>query len=129
MRTTWGVFLVLAIGASALMFGLSGYGAQYSDDPSQGLGPIGEDVNKSAENSSVRGGGVEGAASGSDEPLISFILNGASVILETAKLVVALPLALINLGFPAWFAIPVGSIVSIVTSIGIIQFITGRIYK
>jgi len=129
VRTTWGVFLVLAIGAAALMFGLSGYGAQYQDDPSQGLGPVGSGVSDRAENSSVRGGGVEGSASGSDEPLISFILNGGAIILETAKLVVALPLALINLGFPRWFAVPVGAIVSIGTSIGIIQFITGRIYK
>jgi len=129
VRTTWGVFLVLAIGVSALMFGLSGYGAQYQDDPSQGLGPIGEDVTDQANKSSVEGGGVEGAASGSDEPLINFILEGGSILLSTAKLVVALPVALINLGFPSWFAVPVGSIVTIGTSIGIIQFITGRIYK
>jgi hypothetical protein len=129
VRTTWGVFLVLAIGVSALMFGLSGYGAQYQDDPSSGLGPIGEDVEKQANESSVDGGGIEGSASGSDEPLISFILQGGGILLSTAKLVVSLPIALINLGFPTWCAVPVGSLVSIATSIGIIQFITGRVYR
>lgn len=128
MRTTWGVALVLSIGVASLMFSLSGYAGGYGADPTAGLGPVGDDVQDQANASAVETG-VEGAASASDEPLINFILNGGGALLSTAKLVLALPLALQSLGFPSWFALPVGSVVTIGTSIGVIQFITGRIYR
>lgn len=128
MRTTWGVALVLSIGVASLMFSLSGYAGAYASDPTAGLGPVGEGVQEQANKSAVETG-VEGAASGSDEPLVNFILNGGGALLSTAKLVLALPLALQSLGFPSWFAFPVGSVVTIGTSIGVVQFITGRIYQ
>lgn len=127
-RTTWGVFLIIAIGTATLMFTLSGYGAAYGQNPTDGLGPVGSAVGDQAENSSVNDG-VSGAASSTDEPLINFILSGGGALLSTAKLVVLLPVAMMNLGFPAWFAVPVGGVIQIGTGIGILQFITGRIYK
>lgn len=129
MRTTWGVSLVLAIGVATLMFTASGYAGQFGESPTDGLGPVGEQVDDQANESAIKGDGISGAASGSDEPLINFILNGGGALLSTAKLVVTLPVALIGLGFPTWFAAPVGGLITIVTSIGIIQFITGRVYR
>lgn len=128
MRTTWAVALVLAIGVAATMFGASGYAAQTDADPTEGLGPVSDGVGDNADNSSVNTG-VDGAASSTDQPLINFILNGGGAILSTAKLVATLPIALVNLGFPAWFAFPVGSVITITTGIGILQFISGRIYQ
>lgn len=127
-RTTWGVFLIIAIGAATLMFTLSGYGGMYQENPTDGLGPVGDAVQDEAANSSVNSG-VEGAASSTDEPLINFVLSGAGALLTTAKLVLFLPVALSNLGFPIWFAGPVGAVIQIGTGIGIIQFISGRVYR
>jgi hypothetical protein len=122
------VALVLSIGVAALMFSASGYADVTGSDPTAGLGPVGENVETQANESAVNSG-VEGAASGSDEPLINFILSGGGALLTTAKLVVSLPQALQGLGFPVWFARPVGFFVTIGTGIGIIQFISGRIYQ
>lgn len=128
MRTTWGVALALAIGVATIMFTASGYAGQTQADPTEGLGPLGDGVEAQEDNSTIETG-VDGAAGSTDQPLISFILSGGGALLSTAKLVALLPIALINLGFPTWFAVPVGSVVTIGTGIGIVQFISGRIYQ
>jgi len=128
MRSTWAVALTLSIGVASLMFGLSGYGGAVAKDPTDGLGPVGSSVQDQASNSSVESG-VDGAAGNTDQPLITFILNGGGALLSIAQSVVLLPVALMNLGFPAWFAVPIGSLVSIIVGVGITQFIAGRVYR
>jgi uncharacterized protein (DUF983 family) len=44
-------------------------------------------------------------------------------------MVVLLPMTLVDLGFPVWFAVPVGAPATIVASIGVIQFVTGRVLR
>jgi hypothetical protein len=135
MRTSWGVAVVMSIAVASLMFTGSGYGEAFSNNPTDGLGGVGSEVNEQADESAVEqtgddgGGPLAGALGSTDNPLISFILSGGGAILSTIRLVVSLPTVLIGLGFPGWFALPVGAFVSIATSIGIIQFITGRVYR
>jgi hypothetical protein len=131
VRATWPVLFTLSLGIAVLMIQGSGYAATVSGNPTSGLGPLGDSVQEQA-NSSVasnQGDGLAGQASGSDEPLISFILSGGGAILSTAKLVATLPVALISLGAPVWFAVPVGGLAQIVVGIGILQFITNREFR
>ena len=128
-RTTWPVALVLSLGVATLMFQSAGFGAiPGAGEPSAGLEPVGESVQERANESAARNepDAYGGQASGSDDPLINFILHGGGSLLSVLKLVGALPNALINLGFPTWFAYPLGGIVQIVAGIGVIQFVTGR---
>lgn len=73
---------------------------------------------------------VEGSRAASDEgSLVGVIISAGQSIMEITTMVALLPLTLRNLGFPAWFAAPIGSLVYVVSGIGILQFITGRVYE
>jgi len=132
MRTTASVGLVLSIVVASIMFGGSGYASSMANDPSAGLGPIEGDLAQQANNSSVnRGeGGFEGSAGDQDESnLVSFIINGGGAVASIATFVLFLPVGLEALGAPYWFAWPIGLVAQLVASIGLIQFVTGRIYQ
>lgn len=128
-RTTWPVALILSLGIATLMFQSAGFAAiPGAGEPSAGLEPLGESVQDRANSSAAENepDAYGGAASGSDDPLINFILDGGGSLLSVFKLVGALPNALINLGFPTWFAVPLGGLVQIIAGIGVVQFVTGR---
>jgi len=128
-RSLWAVWLVVSIAIASLMFQGAGF-AQIAGagEPSSGLEPLGESVEEQGNTSKVQNNpdAYGGAASGSDDPLINFILDGGGAVLSTFKLLAALPLALTNLGFPLWFSGPVGVVVQLAGGWGIIQFVTGR---
>jgi len=136
VRTTAPVGLVLAIVVASLMWGGSGYGAGVANDPTAGLGPMEQDLEDRANGSNVNrdvegeGSGFEGSAGGGDESnLVSFIINGGQAVMSVATFVLFLPVGLESLGAPYWFAWPMGLVTQLVASIGIIQFVTGRIYQ
>jgi len=132
VRTTWGVAFALSIAVAVLIFQGSGWIAVVGgDDPTQGLGPMGEDVEQKGNSSAIEqeSGGISGAATGGDQPLIAFIFQGLSAVFTTAKIIVGLPGALVSLGMPGWLVYPLGSLLSLLTSIGVFQFVSGRVWK
>jgi hypothetical protein len=121
-----GVVMSLAL-AGALMTGSGFAGLVGKGDPT---GDINEKVNKKAENSTLKDGDLSGEdAPSDDDSIISLVIDGAQEIANIIGMVTLLPLTLINMGFPSWFAIPVGAPITIIASIGLVQFVTGRVLR
>lgn len=128
VRTAFPLAAVLAIGLSAAFFAGSGFNAIVDGDSNleQVTGSVEDEANKSA----AGNGSVSASRGPSDEGSIAgVILSGANSLLSTIQLIVLLPTALQQLGFPFWFAKPIGHVVQIIAGIGFIQFITGRVLE
>lgn len=125
MRTTYPLFVVIALGVMLLMFQGSGFNALIQG--SQAPGPVGDEV-ESQGNSSVANDeqSLNASRQASDEGSIAgLILSSGRGVVDVFVLIALLPSTLQRLGFPLWFAAPVGSMVYIISGIGIVQFIRG----
>jgi hypothetical protein len=69
------------------------------------------------------------ARSEDDGSIAGFIISGASTVISLVWMVVAIPTTLRNLGFPSWFAYPIGLGVYVLVTIGIAQFASGRLFR
>jgi hypothetical protein len=128
MRTTFPLAVVLCLGVALLMFSGSGFNAIVSG--SQDAGPLGSALGEQANESAVQEGNISVSRSASDEGSVAgLILGGSQTAFQVFNLLAFLPITLQRLGFPAWFATPVGSLVYIVVGIGVAQFVSGRIYQ
>lgn len=131
MRTKGAIGVILAFGlAFALMSG-SGIGAVVfgeNPDDAESSGTLdelidGADVDEDEDG----GGGLSGNIGDDNEPTVTgFVISGAQFITELVRAVALLPLTLMRLGFPSYFAVPVGGIGQIIAFVGLIQFVTGR---
>jgi len=122
MRTTLPLALTVALFLSAAFFAGSGFNAVVGGD--RGMQDLREEVDDSAE---VDSGDDLSAQRGSDESSIVGLVVGAGQTLSSVVgLVILLPITLQKLGFPLWFATPLGAGAQIIATIGLFQFITGR---
>lgn len=79
--------------------------------------------------SSDADGNISADTAGDNEPTVTgFAIQGASFVMAAASAVGLLPITLVNLGFPTYFAYPVGAAAQIIAFIGVLQFLTGREY-
>jgi hypothetical protein len=111
------------------MFSGSGFNAIV--DGSQEPGELGENINEEANQSAVQASDSVGVQNtGEDDGSIAgLIISGGTGIVQTISLVATAPVTLQRLGFPAWFALPVGSLIYIVVGVGIFQVVSGRTYE
>lgn len=131
MRSKGAIGVILAFGlAFALMSG-SGIGAMVfgeNPDDAESSGTLdelidGADVDEDEDG----GGGLSGNIGDDNEPTVTgFVISGAQFVAELVRAVALLPLTLMRLGFPSYFAVPVGGIAQIIAFVGLIQFVTGR---
>jgi hypothetical protein len=130
MRTIYPVMVVLCLGTAALMLSMSGFGGLYGPDPTDGLDSD-DELQSQASNSSVDEDGEFGgpSVSSGDGDIVGLIISGLSRIASLAAMVVLLPLELRDLGFPWWFAMPVGLVVQTIVGIGLVQFASGRVWR
>lgn len=129
MRTTFPVVLVLAMAVAAAFFGGSGFNALVQGD--QNTGALEDEVVSAANDSAVKEneGLSAGRAGGGSDDIVGLIVSGGQSIFGFAGMIALLPLSLQNLGFPPWFALPIGSVFYILVTVGVIQFVTGRIWS
>ena len=132
MRTIPIVAFVLCLGVAFAIVTGAGIGAEIFGVKNQDAGTQGE-LDDSANETSLNeseGGGVSGSVLGDNEPtVVGFILSTGDTVTNIAAAVILLPFVLANLGFPAYFAFPVGAFAQIVVGIGVFQFITGRTWE
>jgi len=119
------VFVVLAIGVAAAMIGMSGFIDAWGGEPPQ-VDAAASEVNESGAAVSPEQGPVEGPVSSGESNIVGLVVSGLGSLTDIAGAVVVLPITLMNLGFPAWFAVPIGTIAEAIVGIGIIQFATQR---
>lgn len=130
MDTKFPVLFVIAIAVAAGMWGASGITDHLTHDPADDIRSSG-DVEQQANESAVHSdqpieGPVDG---GGSDNIAGLIVGGAGSVIGVFALAVLLPFELVNLGFPAWFALPMGFAVQILAGVGIAQFITGRVFR
>lgn len=132
MRTIKIVLIVAAMGTAALIWGMSGVGAIYgADDPVDGL-QSGDAVEREGNTSAVSEDGNFSASadnSGGADNIVGVVLSGATAITDFAAMVALLPFELQALGFPSYFAYPVGFLAQAIAGIGVVQFAAGRVYR
>jgi hypothetical protein len=118
--------IVLAIGVASMMWTMSGVGGLYNNgaDSLQSA----NELNESANESSVRGFGAD-AGPNQGGNIIGLVFTGLERIISLAGLVILLPVEMANIGFPWWFAWPVGIMTQTVAGIGILEFATQRTWS
>jgi len=127
MRTLAPIMIVLCIGVAGAMIGGSGFADAWGTPEPDTAGAerqleeSGEDVNPAGE-----GGSASGPVSSGDSSIVGLIIDGSRALVGVLVGVALLPVTLMNLGAPAWFALPVGSLAYVVTGIGAIEFATNR---
>jgi len=125
MRTIAPTFAVLALAVAGMMLGMSGFSAAWGA-PAPQTDRAQDDLNSSAADLAPESGPVSGPVSAADSSIVGLLASGVQGAVEVAGAVALLPVTLINLGFPAWFAVPLGLVAYILTGIGIVEFATNR---
>lgn len=128
MRTAPIVAAVLALGVAFTVIAGSGVGASiFGETGDSAAESTLEDLSEDAEIGEGEGEGIGGDVGSDDEPTVTaFILSGASFAIDLVAAIALLPVTMANLGFPTWFAIPIGGTAQIIGAIGFVQFVTGR---
>lgn len=130
MRAQSVLGVVLAFGLAFALLSGSGIGADVFGE-SPGDAETTRTIDEVSEEASVdedsEGGGLGADVSGDNEPTVTGVaLSGGQFLAELVGAVALLPVTLTRLGFPSYFAVPVGGIAQIIAFIGLIQFVTGR---
>ncbi len=128
MRTIMPVLVVLAIGVAGAMLGMSGFESAWGAEPPS-VEPASSQVNESAGSVGVEEGPVEGPVNSGESSIVGIVVDGLQSLTDIAGAVLVLPVTLMNLGFPAWFSIPVGAVAEALVGIGIIEFATNRVWN
>ena len=112
--------LLSGSGIGAAVFGASPGDA----DTTRTLDDVGDQASVDSDDG---GSGLAGDVSGDNEPtIVGLAISAGSFVTELVVAVGLLPLTLTRLGFPYYFAVPVGSILQVIAFIGLAQFVTGR---
>jgi hypothetical protein len=125
MRNTAPMLLVFAIAVSGTMLAMSGFGAVWGAEPPQTQAAQ-EQLANNASEANPNNGPISGPVSSGDSDIVGLIANGLGSVTDWVGAVVLLPVTLKKLGFPWWFAAPLGSLAYIITGFGIIEFATNR---
>jgi len=126
VRTTYFLALILCFALVSALFAGSGFNAIVEGD--RGGGQAADELGDQANDSVAKDGSNISAqrAASDDGSIAGVILSTGQSVLDTIGMIALLPVTLMNLGFPRWFALPIGSIAYVLSGIGLIQFITGR---
>lgn len=132
MRTKTVLGVVLAFGVSFALLSGSGIGAAvFGESPgdaqsSRTLEDISTDASVDPDS---EGSGLSADVGGDNEPtLVGVAISGGRFAASLVAAVGLVPVTLMRLGFPAYFAIPVGGVAQVIAFIGLIQFVRGTEY-
>lgn len=130
MRTQSVLGIVLCFGVMFALLAGSGiggsvFGATPGDaDASRTLDDIADDADVDPDSDT---GGLSADVSGDNEPsIVGVAISGGQFVVQLVAAVALLPVTLTRLGFPYYFAVPVGGVAQVIAFIGLAQFVTGR---
>ena len=117
----FGVMFSLAAGSGV---GATVFGAQPGDaETARTLDDIGDEASVDSD----EGGGIDADVAGDNEPtIVGVAISGGEFVATLVGAVALVPLTLTRIGFPYWFAVPIGGAAQIIATIGLFQFVTGR---
>jgi hypothetical protein len=119
VRQTVAPIFVLSMAVAAAILTGSGFTAEAGVGYDVGLSDSADDLRELADQD-VEGSVVQDAVN-----LIGLAIAAIDIIVQTFVWVFLFPLALINIGFPAWFAVPVGLPVLYINVIGTVSILRG----
>jgi len=129
MRAKSVLGVVLAFGVAFSVLAGSGIGAAVfgaspgSAQPATTL----DDVSGEAAVDEDSAGGLSADVAGDNEPtLVGVSISSGQFVVQLVGAVALLPVTLTRLGFPTWFAVPVGGVAQIIAFVGLAQFVSGR---
>lgn len=125
MRTIAPVLIVFALGVSGAMIGLSGFEDAWGADAPE-TSAAQEELEGAAADADPNEEPISGPVTFGEGNIVGLIANGLSTVTSFAGAVALLPVTLINIGFPAWFSIPIGMLGYFLAGVGLIQFATNR---
>lgn len=126
MKTTYPLFVVLAMAIAAVMLGMSGFTSGIGQE-NKVSGELTKDFNNTASNTIVANedlGPLTGVSA-----IFGLIVTALGQIFTIVVMVLLLPIQLEKMGFPPFFAYPVGLTAQIFLSIGVLQFASGRMLR
>lgn len=129
MQTQHVLGLVLCFGlAFALLAGPAGFASStFGESPDEAatsgtLGDIIDDASVDEEDG--EDAGIRTNVAGDNEPtVVGVIISGGQFIVQLVGAVALFPIILSGLGFPWYWAYPVGGIAQVIAVIGLIQFL------
>lgn len=128
MRGAWSVLLVVALGASITMFQMAGLpailGLGTTDDLNSG-----DALQNSSDTLNPNEQGLEGAANEQEGSIVGLIIGGGQAIFTFLGVIALLPFEMNKLGFPWWFAFPIGLVLQLMAGITGIQFGVNRVLR
>jgi hypothetical protein len=117
---------MLCLGIAAMMVGMSGFESAVGENPTGDLQSDDEVRNQSGDGP-AGGGNFSGDAGGADDgDIVGVIISAGGALASFAGFVVLMPLELHRMGFPWFFALPVGLGSQIIASIGVIEAFSQR---
>jgi len=126
-KTILGVVLALGL-AFALISGSGMGGAVFGESADSETTRTIDEVSQDAQVDG-EGEGLSANVGGDNEPtLVGVAISGGRFAAQLVGSVALLPVTLMRLGFPAYFAVPVGGVAQIIAFIGLVQFIRGTEY-
>jgi hypothetical protein len=131
MKSQYLVMFTVALAVAGGMMAASGFNATLGTS-GDATGTLQDAVNSTGQGpvANSSGGGLQGDPRVEDDgTLVGFVVGSTQTVTNILGMVVMLPNTLRNLGFPAWFANPLGNAIRIVASIGILQFAVGRVLR
>lgn len=134
MNTTEVTGIVLCLGLAFAVLSGSGIGATiFGASPGDAgttrtLEDLGENTDLTENDPTGSAGGIIASVSGGGT-LIGLIISVGRTLVEFGAAVTLLPVTLSRLGFPRYFAYPVGAFAQIIAFIGFAQFLTGHEYQ
>ena len=127
MRTKSVLGVVLAFGVAFSLLAGSGIGAAIFGENPEGAETAETlaDISGDAEvDSDSESGGLSADVAGDNEPtLVGVAISGGQFAATLVGSVALLPVTLMRLGFPSYFAVPIGGAAQVIAFIGLIQFV------
>jgi len=124
--------VVLAFGVAFSLLAGSGIGAAvFGQDPgsAESAQTLDDISNESSVDPESESGGLASDVAGDNEPtIVGVAISGGQFVVQLVAAVAYIPGTLMRLGFPRYFAVPVGGVAQIIAVIGLFQFVTGREY-
>lgn len=117
MKSTAPMLLSIALFTTGLMFGLSGFNEELGMERSAGLGEQAERLNASVDDYKADQSG--------NADYLGMSVQAVGAFVSALTWALALPLALLNLGLPAWFALSVATPVQFISWAGVWQIVRG----
>ena len=126
MRTIVPVMIVLSLAISGAMIGGSGFEDVWGS-PAPETDAAEDELDEQADGLNPNDNSpVEGPVNSDDSSIVGLVVDSLSSVVGLAASTAVLPATLTSMGFPTWFALPVGSVVYILAGVGVVQFATNR---